>query len=174
MFFLVTLSFEKYRYFYDRHGVELSDGSNDDEEEDDEDDDDSFEEDNARQVTSRNAMGPGKDIITKHDATVCGRKNTKFVENFPPHFAAGNVSSKDLDLKLPNHVYNTLKTHSMKEEKYSHKVHDRKEHATHDQALDPKTRIMLYKLVNSEVLDGISGCISTGKEAVVFHAKGGL
>ena len=47
-------------------------------------------------------------------------------------------------------------------------------HLCQEQALDSKTRIMLYKMVNNEVLDTINGCISTGKEAVVFHAKGGM
>lgn len=42
-----------------------------------------------------------------------------------------------------------------------------------DQVLDPKTRLMLYKLVNGEVLEAVNGCISTGKEACVFHAYGG-
>jgi len=32
---------------------------------------------------------------------------------------------------------------------------------------------MLYKLVNGEVLEAVNGCISTGKEACVFHANGG-
>jgi RIO kinase 3 len=39
--------------------------------------------------------------------------------------------------------------------------------------LDPKTRLLLYKLVNSEILEEVNGCISTGKEACVFHAFGG-
>ena len=42
-----------------------------------------------------------------------------------------------------------------------------------EQVLDPKTRLMLYKLVNGEVLEAVNGCISTGKEACVFHANGG-
>lgn len=50
---------------------------------------------------------------------------------FPPNFATGDVSSKDLDIKLPNHVYNVLKLHSKKEEKHSHKILEKKEHSTH-------------------------------------------
>ena len=42
-----------------------------------------------------------------------------------------------------------------------------------EQVLDPKTRLLLYKLVNSEILEEVNGCISTGKEACVFHAFGG-
>ena len=32
---------------------------------------------------------------------------------------------------------------------------------------------MLYKLVNGGILDSVNGVISTGKEAVIFHADGG-
>ena len=39
--------------------------------------------------------------------------------------------------------------------------------------MDPKTRLLMYKLVNSGILESINGIISTGKEAVVFHANGG-
>ena len=39
--------------------------------------------------------------------------------------------------------------------------------------MDPKSRIILYKLVNSEFLDNVNGVISVGKEAVVFHADAG-
>lgn len=114
-----------------------------------------------------------KEIITKHDLTVCGRRNVKNMEKFPPRFAAGDVSSSELDLKLPNSVFNTLKEHSYREEKHSARLHEKKEHSTHEQVLDPKTRLMLYKLVNGEILEAVNGCISTGKEACVFHANGG-
>lgn len=39
--------------------------------------------------------------------------------------------------------------------------------------MDPKTRLLLYKMVNAGVLENINGCVSTGKESVVFHANGG-
>lgn len=31
----------------------------------------------------------------------------------------------------------------------------------------------MYKMVNAGVLENVNGCISTGKESVVFHADGG-
>ncbi|KAK3750340.1 hypothetical protein QZH41_010269 [Actinostola sp. cb2023] len=89
------------------------------------------------------------------------------------HEDLGDVGSTKLDLKLSNSVYNTLKQHSYREERQSHRLHEKKEHSTHEQALDPKTRLLLYKLVNNETLENINGCISTGKEACVFHANGG-
>ncbi|KAL9962862.1 hypothetical protein ACROYT_G032010 [Oculina patagonica] len=117
--------------------------------------------------------GKKKEIITKHDSKVCGRRNVKILEKFPPSFAAGDVGSSELDLKLSNSVFNTLKQHSYREERQSARLHEKKEHSTHEQVLDPKTRLMLYKLVNGEVLEAVNGCISTGKEACVFHANGG-
>ena len=39
-------------------------------------------------------------------------------------------------------------------------------------ALDPRTRLMLYKLVNSGAITEVHGTISTGKESVVVYAKG--
>jgi len=37
--------------------------------------------------------------------------------------------------------------------------------------LDAGTRLLLYKLINNQVLEQINGIISTGKEAVILHAN---
>ncbi|CCG80783.1 Serine/threonine-protein kinase RIO1 [Taphrina deformans PYCC 5710] len=47
---------------------------------------------------------------------------------------------------------------------------DKSDRATSEQVLDPRTRIILLKLINNGVMHSISGCISTGKEANVYHA----
>ena len=39
--------------------------------------------------------------------------------------------------------------------------------------MDPRTRLMLFKLLNSGFLSEIDGCLSTGKEANVYYAKAG-
>jgi RIO kinase 1 len=38
------------------------------------------------------------------------------------------------------------------------------------QALDPRTRMVLFKMLNRGVFQEINGCISTGKEANVYYA----
>jgi RIO kinase 1 len=38
--------------------------------------------------------------------------------------------------------------------------------------MDPRTRMILFKLLSSEKIRSIDGCISTGKEANVYHATG--
>lgn len=47
---------------------------------------------------------------------------------------------------------------------------DKSDRATSEQVLDPRTRMILLKLINSGSIHSISGCISTGKEANVYHA----
>lgn len=42
--------------------------------------------------------------------------------------------------------------------------------ATVEQAIDPRTRMVLFRMLNRGVFDNINGCISTGKEANVYHA----
>lgn len=48
---------------------------------------------------------------------------------------------------------------------------DKMDRATVEQVLDPRTRMILYKLLNKHAFTGIDGCISTGKEANVYHAE---
>uniref|UniRef100_H3C7K7 Serine/threonine-protein kinase RIO3 n=2 Tax=Tetraodon nigroviridis TaxID=99883 RepID=H3C7K7_TETNG len=78
-----------------------------------------------------------------------------------------------MDLKLSNQVFNSLKQHCYSEQRRSARLHEKKEHSTAEQAVDPRTRLLMFKLVNAGVLEKINGCISTGKESVVFHADGG-
>lgn len=47
---------------------------------------------------------------------------------------------------------------------------DRANRATAEQVLDPRTRMILFKMINRGILYEINGCISTGKEANVYHA----
>ncbi|WCJ36258.1 Serine/threonine-protein kinase Rio1 [Euphorbia peplus] len=47
---------------------------------------------------------------------------------------------------------------------------EKADRATVEQAIDPRTRMVLYKMMNRGVCQNINGCISTGKEANVYHA----
>ena len=46
---------------------------------------------------------------------------------------------------------------------------DRADRATQDQVLDPRTRLIILKMLNQKILLSINGCISTGKEANVYY-----
>ncbi len=50
----------------------------------------------------------------------------------------------------------------------ANKGRDRAERATQDQVLDPRTRMIILKFLNTGIITAINGCISTGKEANVY------
>lgn len=72
---------------------------------------------------------------------------------------------------MAHSVRNDIKM-SMKSHKVQNKVKDKKDRATTEQVLDPRTRVILVKLLNNGIINEINGCISTGKEANVYHAVG--
>ncbi|KAG5440559.1 hypothetical protein PCK2_000384, partial [Pneumocystis canis] len=47
---------------------------------------------------------------------------------------------------------------------------DKADRATTEQVLDLRTRIILFRLINKGLIYKINGCVSTGKEANVYHA----
>ena len=47
---------------------------------------------------------------------------------------------------------------------------DKSDRATIEQVLDNRTRLILVKLINDHHIEKVFGCISTGKEANVYHA----
>ncbi|XP_061522829.1 serine/threonine-protein kinase RIO3 isoform X2 [Phycodurus eques] len=163
----VSISFENYRKV---HPYEDSDGSEDEVDWQDTRHD-PYRAAKAQTAPRRGFAGKGKNITTKHDAVTCGRKNTARMDNFAPEVHVGD--GLGMDLKLSNQVFNSLKQHCASEQRRSARLHEKKEHSTAEQAVDPRTRLLMYKMVNAGVLDSINGCISTGKESVVFHANGG-
>ena len=77
------------------------------------------------------------------------------------------------DMKLSNKVFNNLKTFSHQEQKRAARLNDKHEKATATMAIDPRSRLILFRFVDNNILDRINGVISTGKEAVILHAEGG-
>jgi len=59
---------------------------------------------------------------------------------------------------------------SRKAEGEKQKHTDKSDRATVEQVLDPRTRIILFKMLNKNAIYEVNGCISTGKEANVYHA----
>lgn len=50
------------------------------------------------------------------------------------------------------------------------KTGDKSDRATSEQVLDPRTRMILLQMINRDVVSEVNGCLSTGKEANVYHA----
>ncbi|KAK4698970.1 RIO kinase 1, partial [Phenoliferia sp. Uapishka_3] len=49
-------------------------------------------------------------------------------------------------------------------------VKDKADRATVEQVLDPRTRLIIFKMIGRELIERVDGCVSTGKEANVYHA----
>ncbi|KAK7072754.1 Serine/threonine-protein kinase RIO1 [Halocaridina rubra] len=74
---------------------------------------------------------------------------------------------------LDGRVTNRISESQRKADNERQRVRDKSERATVEQVLDPRTRMILYKFLNNGTITQINGCISTGKEANVYHALGG-
>ncbi|ORX56677.1 RIO1-domain-containing protein [Piromyces finnis] len=71
---------------------------------------------------------------------------------------------------LNSSVKTDIKMGSRKAEGEKQKHTDKSDRATVEQVLDPRTRIILFKMLNKNSIYEVNGCISTGKEANVYHA----
>lgn len=52
----------------------------------------------------------------------------------------------------------------------SNRTADKSDRATSEQVLDPRTRMILLQMINRNIISEVHGCLSTGKEANVYHA----
>eukprot|EP01132_Coremiostelium_polycephalum_P000636 gene636-789_t len=83
------------------------------------------------------------------------------------------VIDDDSHHHLPNSVQNQVREINKKDDKQAIRITDKENRATTEQVLDPRTRLMLFKMINKGVFQEINGCVSTGKEANVYHAVAG-
>ena len=51
---------------------------------------------------------------------------------------------------------------------------DKSDRATNEQVLDPRTRIILFKMINRGLMEEVNGCVSTGKEVRALLEYTGL
>lgn len=84
-----------------------------------------------------------------------------------------NKIDAELNNQLTNKVQTSLQTTLTKiDDMHAAIKKDKNDRATVDQVLDPRTLIVLHKLVQNLKLEQMHGCISTGKEANVYLAEG--
>lgn len=50
------------------------------------------------------------------------------------------------------------------------KAKDKSDRATVEQVMDPRTRMIIFKMIQRGIVNELNGCISTGKEANVYHS----
>uniref|UniRef100_A0A3B5KPB9 Serine/threonine-protein kinase RIO1 n=1 Tax=Xiphophorus couchianus TaxID=32473 RepID=A0A3B5KPB9_9TELE len=74
-------------------------------------------------------------------------------------------------LNLEDSVTNKVTANQRQKEAGTYRVKDKSDRATVEQVLDPRTRMILFKMLSRGIISEINGCISTGKEANVYHAS---
>ena len=84
-----------------------------------------------------------------------------------------NRIDDDMNSKMTGSVANSLQTTLHKiDHMHASITKDKNDRATVDQVLDPRTLIILHKLMTNSKIEKIYGCVSTGKEANVYLAEG--
>ncbi|KAL7023900.1 hypothetical protein ACKWTF_012833 [Chironomus riparius] len=76
-------------------------------------------------------------------------------------------SSTNLFRKYANKI--SVDKYEGKSNNDKNRIKDKQDRATAEQVMDPRTRMILFKLLNRGFINEINGCISTGKEANVYH-----
>jgi RIO kinase 1 len=89
----------------------------------------------------------------------------KFTENRLAQFS--QYTSRIADISMPYRMGVTANPKAASEKA---NMKDKSDRATNEQVLDPRTRLILFKMIGRGLIFEINGCISTGKEANVYHA----
>ncbi|XP_030631372.1 serine/threonine-protein kinase RIO1 [Chanos chanos] len=149
---------------------------NDDDEEEDEDEDDDedvdwdWNEAGGGNITKRyTAMRTGNN----QQANRQNPKNKSLKMSTPSDKVLRKFEHKiNLDkLNYADAVINKVTLMQKQREADTYRVKDKSDRATVEQVLDPRTRMILFKMLSRGVISEINGCISTGKEANVYHAS---
>lgn len=99
-------------------------------------------EDELVKLTFKNGVhGKGENMISKHDLHLSGRHNAAKIMNFPPEYDIGDSHGMTNGMRLSNKVFNELKSHSIHEKKYLHRINDKQDKSTNVFKTFQKTKI---------------------------------
>ena len=120
------------------------------------------------------------DFTKKYNAAKAGQPpsnpNKPSVKNFDPSSKVLKKFENKINLGtyeapvLSTSSVNSLEGLCRKTELMRIRSKDKSDRATTEQVLDPRTRMILFKLLSRGYISEINGCVSTGKEANVYHA----
>lgn len=109
-------------------------------------------------------------IEDEEDLKTIGGSSSKSLSHLSEAGASRiNLTSKNMSHSVSNAV--TKMHHLESTKRKSHTGRD--DRATSEQCLDPRTRLILFRMLSNGFLELIDGCLSTGKEANVYYAKAG-
>ncbi|XP_054014293.1 serine/threonine-protein kinase RIO1 [Hylaeus anthracinus] len=149
--------------------------SNSEEEEEDDNDDDLDDSSFMWDVDQNKTKS--KDIVKNIQAQNTNAQNiSKKITNYQPSDKLFRRYANKINIEryegpsLPGHAANLLIESDKRADKDRIRTKDKHDRATVEQVLDPRTRMILFKLLNQGIIAEVNGCISTGKEANVYHA----
>jgi RIO kinase 1 len=126
-------------------------------------------------TTTTKKLQPAANKVLKYSSRI----NLDYIENETTLGSGGTGSggsggskSHVVDVKISSSVKNTIQQAEKKELQQRIRIHGKQDRATTEQVLDPRTRMILYKMINNGTVYSINGCVSTGKEANVYYATG--
>lgn len=110
------------------------------------------------------AAAPGEESLTAHasktDAQMAALSKYAARIHIDDAYDPSRVAGGSVDARVPRKT-NKLDVNKRK---------DKADRATLQQVLDPRTLLILSKMIRRGLLSEVNGCISTGKEANVYHA----
>lgn len=147
-----------------------SKGEEEEEDNDDEDDDDDWDWDDGLGRLTRAHGCSGRSTPQANPQTASCNSSRM---STPADKVLRKFENKiNLDkLNVTDSVINKVTEKSRQKEADLYRIKDKADRATVEQVLDPRTRMILFKMLTRGVISEINGCISTGKEANVYHAR---
>ena len=76
------------------------------------------------------------------------------------------------EINIKNRQHNQLKEIHNKDLKNMYRNKDKSDHGTIEQCLDPRITRIIEKYKKRGQITEFNGCVATGKEANVYHARG--
>lgn len=161
-----------------KNGIDDGDVYSDDAYDDDDDDDDAYDDydyagDSYQKTSYSHSLAPGNASgrVASNSQTSSNKVTSFQPSNKLFRKYTNKISVEHYDgPRLPNHAVNTLLESNKRAELDRFRTKDKHDRATAEQVLDPRTKIIIFKLLNRGTICEINGCISTGKEANVYHA----
>ncbi|KAK8204820.1 extragenic suppressor of the bimD6 mutation [Phyllosticta capitalensis] len=160
-------------------GTQTSDAANDapqNEYSEDEDYDDIFEDEEVDDDFAADSLG----VANPNDYTKVYNRQRKLHDNSIPESQKPKTNPQKPSANTKSSIddqVRSLSVHASKikldDTKYGRRENtdkDKSDRATSEQVLDPRTRMLLLQMINRNIVSSIHGCVSTGKEANVYHA----
>ncbi|XP_015182671.1 PREDICTED: serine/threonine-protein kinase RIO1-like isoform X1 [Polistes dominula] len=124
-----------------------------------------------------NAGNNRKDVVKNVNARSSNAQSaSNKISNYQPNDKLFRRYSNKINVEkyegpsLPGHAANFLKETDKRIDKDRIRTKDKHDRATVEQVMDARTKMILFKFLNQGIIGEINGCISTGKEANVYHA----